>query len=134
VVQLDYNVTNTHSNGMSQFPFLMNNQSLVGHKNAVCFSNQDNNFQAGNPDDIKLNDDSKIVILLGDMLNSTQDQDNDGHSQLDTPTLSQLSNRNSSILHHPSIHPIIEASKPFNLDARLPSCFIFQMELAIEQT
>jgi hypothetical protein len=71
----------------------MNNQSLVGHKNAVCFSNQEDNFEAGYPDDIELNDDLQIDILLGDMLNSTQDQDNDGHSQLDTPTLSQLSNR-----------------------------------------
>jgi hypothetical protein len=48
---------------------------------------QDNNFEAGNPDDIEINDDLQIDILLYDMLNRTQDQDNYGHSQLDTPTL-----------------------------------------------
>jgi hypothetical protein len=83
----------------------------------------------------------QIDVLLGDMLKSTQDQtvlQNDGYSQTDTSTLSQLSN-NTSILHHPSIHPIIEASKPFNLDAGIPSYFTFKWHLpayviVIEQT
>jgi hypothetical protein len=39
-------------------------------------------------------------------------------------------NDNSSRLHHPSIEPITEATKPFNIDAPLPSSFTFQMELA----
>ncbi len=132
MVQADANFTITHYIGMSQFPFLINNRSLGGNKKAIYFSNQDDNFEVGNPDDTHLNDDLQIDVLLSDMLNSTQDQavlQNDGHSQVDTSTLSQLSN-NTSILHHPSIHPIIESSKPFNLDAGLPSCVTFQMALA----
>jgi hypothetical protein len=112
--------------------FLMNNQSLAGNKKTICLSNQDDNYEVGNPDDTQLDDDLQIDLLLGDMLNSTQDQavlQNDGHSQSNTSTLSQLYH-NTSILHHPSIHPIIEASKPFNLDAGLPSYFTFQMALA----
>jgi hypothetical protein len=50
-VQADANFTITHSNGMSQFPFLMKNQSLVDKKKAICFSNQDDNYEVGNPDD-----------------------------------------------------------------------------------
>jgi hypothetical protein len=82
MTQADANFTITHSNGMSQLPFLMKNQSLVGNKKAICFYNQDDNSEVGNPDDIQLNDDSQIDVLLGDMLNSTQDQavlQNDGH-------------------------------------------------------
>jgi hypothetical protein len=70
----------------------MNNQRLVGYKNEVCFSNQDNHFEAGNPDKTQFNDNSQIGVLLGDILNSAQDQhilpNDHGHSQLDTPTLS----------------------------------------------
>jgi hypothetical protein len=94
----------------------MNNQSSVGNKKAIYFSNQDDNYEEGNPDDTQLNDDLQIDVLLGDMLNSTQDQavlQNDGHSQGNTSTLSQLCH-NTSIHHHPSKYPIIEASKPFN--------------------
>jgi hypothetical protein len=98
MVQADVNFTTTHSKGMSQFPFLMNNQSLVGNKKAICFFNQDDNYEIGNPDDTQLNDDFQTDILLGDMLNSTQDQavlQNDGHSQVNTSTLSQLCNNTS---------------------------------------
>jgi hypothetical protein len=117
---------------MSQFPFLMNNQSLVGNGKAICFFNQDENYEVGTPDDSQLNNDSQIDVLLGDMLNSTQDQavlQNDGHSQANTSTLSQLCH-NTSIHHHPPNNPIIEDYKPFNLDAVLPSSFTFQMALS----
>jgi hypothetical protein len=72
MVQADANFTITHSNGMSQFPFLMNNHSIVGDKKAICFSNQDNNIKVGNPDDTQLNNDLQIDVLLGDMLNFTK--------------------------------------------------------------
>ena len=36
----------------------------------------------------------------------------------------------SSNIHHPSIQPTIEASKPFNLDVGMPSCSEFQVQLA----
>ncbi len=131
---MDDNFTTSHPIRMSQFPFLLYNQHLVGYENEVCFSNQDNHFEAGNPNETQFNNNLQIDVLLGDILNSAQDQhvlpNDHGHSQLDTPTLSPQSTRNSSILHHPSIQPIIEAFKPFNLDTRLPSCFTFQMELA----
>jgi hypothetical protein len=134
-LDLDDNFTTSHPNRMSQFPFLMNNQRLVGYKNELCFSNQDNHFEAGNPNETQFNDNYQIDILLSDILNSAQDQNVlpnvHGNSQLDTPTLSPQCTRNSSMLHHPSIQPIIEASKPFNLDTGLPSCFTFQMELAL---
>jgi hypothetical protein len=57
MVQADANFTITHSNGMSQCPFLMNNQFLVGNEKAICFSNQDDNFEVGSPDDTQLNND-----------------------------------------------------------------------------
>jgi hypothetical protein len=134
MVQPDINNTIAHSNGVSQFPFLMNNQSLVGNKTAICFSNQDDNYEVGNPDDTQLNNDLQIDVLLGNMLNSTQDQavlKNDGHSQVSTSKFSQLCH-STSIHHHPSKHPIIEASKPSNLDARLPNLLAYV--LVIEQT
>jgi hypothetical protein len=37
MVQADANFTITHSNSMSQFPFLMNNRSLVGNEKANAF-------------------------------------------------------------------------------------------------
>ena len=45
--------SNTHSNGMSQFPFLVNNRSLVDHENEVCFSNPSKygDVEIGNADD-----------------------------------------------------------------------------------
>ncbi len=105
VVHLDGNLTTSHPNGMTQFPFLMNNQHLVGYKNEVCFSNQDNHFKAGNPDQTQFNDNYQIDILLSDILNSAQDQNVlpnvHGNSQLDTPMLSPQCTRNSSMLHHP---------------------------------
>jgi hypothetical protein len=117
---------------VSQFPFLMNNQSLLGNKKAICFSNQDDNYEVGNPDDTQLNNDLQIDVLCCGILNCTQDQavlQNDGYSQVNTSKLSQLCH-NTSIHHHPSCIPIVEASKPFNVDAGLPSWFTFQMALA----
>ena len=35
-----------------------------------------------------------------------------------------------SNIHHPSIQPTIEASKPFNLDVGIPTCSKFQIQLA----
>jgi hypothetical protein len=90
-------------------------------------------FQSGRQlNDTQLNNDLQIDILHDDMLNSTQDQavlQNDGHSQVNTSTLSQLCH-NTSTDHHLSNNPIMEATKPFNLDAGLPSCFTLQMVLS----
>ncbi len=100
----------THSNGMLQFPFLMNNQFLVGNKKAIYFSNQDDNYEVGNPDDAQLNDDLQIDVLPGDMLNSSQDQavlQNEGHSQVNTSTLPQHCD-NTSIHRHPSKNPLLK--------------------------
>ncbi len=48
LVHLDDNFTTSHPNGMSQFPFNINNRSLVGNTNEVCFSNFDNDFESDN--------------------------------------------------------------------------------------
>ena len=120
----DVNFSTIHSNGMSQFPFLAKNRSLVGHENKVCFFNSNNpseydEVEIGNQDDTPLFNHDSVII------NSVVTP----HQEL--LTLFQLSNNNySSLLHHPSIEPMIEATKSFNLNAALPSCDIFQMELA----
>ena len=121
------NFSTTHSNGMSQFPFLAKNRSLVGHENDVCFSNNNpsdhDELEIGNPDDTQLFDHDSEIINSAGVTRPLQE----------LLTLSQLSknnNNNSSLIHHPSIEPMIEATKPFILNASLPSCDIFQMELA----
>ena len=97
---------------MSQFPFLVNNRSLVDHENEVCFSNplEYGDVEIGNADDAQ---------------HSGTANSNEVADVINTLALSH-----SSRLYHPSIEPITEATKPFNIDAALPSCFTFQMELA----
>jgi hypothetical protein len=47
----------------------MNNRSLVGNSNEVRFSNFDNDFESGNPDETDFNDNSSQVdVLLGDIM------------------------------------------------------------------
>ena len=119
VHQTNVEFSTTHSNGMSQFPFLAKNRSLVDHQNEVCFTNPSEcpNFELGDADD---------TLCLDTMRSEFTDV-------IDALALSNPisnNNDNSSRLHHPSIAPITEATKPFNINAALPSCVTFQMELA----
>ncbi len=52
----------SHPNGMSQFPFNMVHRNIVGNMNEVCFSNSDNDFESGNPDDLYSNE-NQINIM-----------------------------------------------------------------------
>ena len=119
VHQTNVEFSTTHSNGMSQFPFLAKNRSLVDHQKEVCFTNPSEypNFELGDADD---------TLCLDTMHSEFTDV-------IDALALSNPisnNNDNSSRLHHPSIAPITEATKPFNINAALPSCVTFQMELA----
>ena len=119
VHQTNVEFSTTHSNGMSQFPFLAKNRSLVDHQNEVCFTNPSDypNFEIGDSDD---------TVCLDTMNSEVTDV-------IDALVLSNpISNNsdNSSRLHHPSKAPITKATKPFNINAALPSCVTFQMELA----
>ena len=126
VVHLEDNFTTTHTNGMAQFPFNMKNRSVAGKTNEVCFSNVDDDFVSGNPDEAELNDNpSQVDVLLGDLMNSAGNQSATANAQILPQNTS-----NSSNIHHPSIQPIIEASRPFNLDVGIPTCSKFQIQLA----
>jgi hypothetical protein len=111
--------TTSHHNGMSQFPFNMAHRSIVGHTNEVCFSNFDNDFESGNPDDVYL-EDNPINFM-----NSTDHQSAVVDDQIFPDHTAAPSN-----IHNPSIQPTHEASQPYNLDVGLPTCSEFQVELA----
>lgn len=111
--------TTSHHNGMSQFPFNMAHRSIVGHTNEVCFSNFDNDFESGNPDDVYL-EDNPINFM-----NSTDHQSAVVDDQIFPDHTAALSN-----IHNPSIQPTHEASQPYNLDVGLPTCSEFQVKLA----
>ncbi len=69
----DDNFTTSHPNGMSQSPFNMNNRSIVGNMNEVCFSNFDNDFESGNPDESDFNENlSQDHLLLSNIMNCLQ--------------------------------------------------------------
>lgn len=104
---------------MSQFPFNMAHRSIVGHTNEVCFSNFDNDFESGNPDDVYL-EDNPINFM-----NSTDHQSAVVDDQIFPDHTAAPSN-----IHNPSIQPTHEASQPYNLDVGLPTCSEFQVELA----
>ena len=104
--QTNLDFSTTHSNGMSQFPFLAKNRSLVDHQNEVCFTNPSDypNFEIGDSDD---------TVCLDTMNSEVTDV-------IDAIVLSNpISNNsdNSSRLHHPSKAPITKATKPFNINA-----------------
>ena len=111
--------TTSHHNGMSQFPFNMAHRNIVGHTNEVCFSNFDNDFESGNPDDVYL-EDNPINFM-----NSTDHQSAVVDDQIFPDHTAAPSN-----IHNPSIQPTHEASQPYNLDVGLPTCSEFQVELA----
>ena len=120
--QTNLDFSTTHSNGMSQFPFLTKNRSLVDHQDEVCFTNP-SEYPNSETDD---NADDTLVCF--DIMNSQVTDVIDAQA-LSNP-ISNNNHNSSSRLHHPSIAPHTEAPKPFNINAALPSCVAFQMELA----
>ena len=88
----------------------MVHRNIVGDMNEVCFSNFDNDFELGNPDELYSND-NQINIM-----NSADYQSALVNDQIIPDNTAVPSN-----IHHPSIQPTIEASKPFNLDVGMPS-------------
>jgi hypothetical protein len=105
ILHSDDSFTTSHPNGMSQFPFNMVHRNLAGDMNEVG-----NDFELGNPDELYSND-NQINIM-----NSADYQSALVNDQIIPDNTAVPSN-----IHHPSIQPTIEASKPFNLDVGMPS-------------
>jgi hypothetical protein len=120
ILHSDDSFTTTHPNGMSQFPFNMVHRNIAGNMNEVCFSNSDNDFESGNPDELYSNE-NQINITNSAVYQSALVNDHIIPGNTAFP----------SNIHHPSIQPIIEASKPFNLDVGMSSCSEFQVQLAL---
>jgi hypothetical protein len=104
---------------MSQFPFNMVHRNIVGDMNEVCFSNFDEDFELGNPDDLSSNENNINIMNSADFQSALVNE------QIIPDNIAV-----PSAIHHPSIQPTTEASKPFNLDVGMPSCSEFQVQLA----
>ena len=119
ILHSDNSFTTCHPNGMSQFPFNMAHRNIVGDTNEVCFSNFDEHLELDNPDQLFSNE-NQINIM-----NSADFQSALVNDQIIPDNTAVPSN-----IHHPSIQPTTEASKPFNLDVGIPSCSEFHVQLA----
>jgi hypothetical protein len=93
---------------MTQFPFNMVYRNIVGNMNEVCFSNSYEDFESDNPDELHFDENNA-----------------DNPSGLVNDQIIPNNAAVPSNIHHPSIQPTIEASKPFNLDVGMPSCSEF---------
>ena len=113
IVHCDDSFTTSHPNGMTQFPFNMVYRNIVGDMNEVCFSSSYEDFESDNIDELHFDD------------NNVDNPSGSVNDQILPNNIAVPSN-----IHHPSIQPTIEASKPFNLDVGMPSCLEFQVQLA----
>ncbi len=105
ILHCDENFTTSHPNGMAQFPFNMVHRNIIGNMNEVCSSNSDDDIELDNPDELYSNENNA-----------------DNPSGLVNDQIIPNNAAVPSNIHHPSIQPTIEASKPFNLDVGMPSC------------
>jgi hypothetical protein len=62
ILHSDDSFTTSHPNGMSQFPFNMVHRNIVEDMNEVCFSNFDDDFELGNPDELYSNENQINII------------------------------------------------------------------------
>jgi hypothetical protein len=97
----------------------MAHRNIVGDTNEVCFSNFDEHFELDNPDELFSNENQINIMNSADF-----------QSALVNDQIIPDNTAVPSDIHHPSIQPTSEASKPFNLDVGMPSCSVFQVQLA----
>ena len=97
----------------------MAHRNIVGNTNEVCFSNFDEDFELDNPDELFSNENQINITNSADF-----------QSALVNDQIIPDNTAVPSDIHHPSIQPTSEASKPFNLDVGMPSCSEFQVQLA----
>ena len=118
-----FSFSQSHPNGTSQFPFLVNRHCLNNHHPMIC-------FEEGNPDD-GLPEES---FSPGE---STGSPDNDGILEVNPflPSNTSLDDCHDPPCHNPppfnsSLQPTSEPTKPFHLQAGLPPSFRFQLQLS----
>lgn len=110
-----FSFSQSHPKGTSQFPFSVNRRRLKDHHPTIC-------FEVGNPDNYLPEaeyPDDDCALEVNPLLPSNTSF-NDCHD----PPFHDPPPANSSL------QPTHEPTKPFHLQAALPSSFIFQLQLS----